>query len=140
MYYISGYYIFGREVATGNVITENVIIYSGLASVLNNEVQTVSVFLAYESIVSNHQIIRWEINVQQSSYMSNIHNNYIGQLSAANGRDSYPGPNIDPPPFYEPNFWLHMSYFMYYIIGYYIFYWEVATGNVITENVIKFFC
>ena len=65
MYYISGYYIFGWEVATGNVMTENVIIYSGLASVLNNEVQTVSVFLVYDSIVSNHQIIRWEINVQQ---------------------------------------------------------------------------
>ena len=53
MYYISGYYIFGWEVATGNVITENVIIYSGLASVLNNEVQTVSVFLVYDSIGLN---------------------------------------------------------------------------------------
>ena len=65
MYYISGYYIFGWKVATENVITENVIIYSGLSSVLNNEVQTVSVILVYDSIVSNHQIIRWEINVQQ---------------------------------------------------------------------------
>ena len=47
-YYISGYYIFGWEVATENVITENVIIYSDLASVLNNEVQTVVVILVYD--------------------------------------------------------------------------------------------
>ena len=57
MYYISGYYIFCWEVATEIVITENVIIYSGLASVLNNEVQTVIVFLVYDLIVSNHQIL-----------------------------------------------------------------------------------
>ena len=28
---------------------------------------------------------------------------------------------------------------MYYISGYYIFCWEVSTGNVITENVINYF-
>ena len=28
---------------------------------------------------------------------------------------------------------------MYYICGYYIFGWEFATGNVITENVINYF-
>ena len=47
-------------VATGNAITEDILIYYGKAFVISkHKIQNAIVFLFYDVIVSNHQIFRW---------------------------------------------------------------------------------